>query len=237
MERLRFDPRTDWDAKAEELGFTWRHTDGKPYWDETAAYAFSLAEIEDGIEAPTEELHGLCLELVNEAVQSERLMEQLDIPETMRDYVADSWKRGDPSLYGRFDFAYDGQGPAKLYEYNADTPTTLLEASVLQWNWLQDTHPDSDQWNSLHEKLVERWGEIKARLPGDDVYFTWSRADSSGEDHVTVRQLHAEHRVRQSLDDRALNLDDAVLLGHVLRISLSDPTPVGCDLVQVRDTP
>lgn len=44
MERLRFDPRTDWDAKAEELGFTWRHTDGKPYWDETAAYAFSLAE-------------------------------------------------------------------------------------------------------------------------------------------------------------------------------------------------
>ena len=42
MERLRFDPRTDWDAKAEELGFTWRHTDGKPYWDETAAYACLL---------------------------------------------------------------------------------------------------------------------------------------------------------------------------------------------------
>ena len=47
MERLRFDPRPDWDAKAEALGFTWRHDDGKPYWDETAAYAFSLAEIED----------------------------------------------------------------------------------------------------------------------------------------------------------------------------------------------
>ena len=56
MERLRFDPRPDWDAKAEALGFTWRHDDGKPYWDETAAYAFSLAEIEDGIEAPTAEL-------------------------------------------------------------------------------------------------------------------------------------------------------------------------------------
>ena len=44
----------------------------------------------------------------------------------MRDYVADSWKRSEPSLYGRFDFAYDGTGPAKLYEYNADTPTSDL---------------------------------------------------------------------------------------------------------------
>lgn len=191
MERLRFDPRTDWDVKAEELGFTWRHTDGKPYWDETAAYAFSLAEIEDGIEAPTAELHGLCLELVDEAVQSERLMEQLDIPETMRDYVADSWKRGDPSLYGRFDFAYDGKGPAKLYEYNADTPTSIYETAVFQWLWLEDQikagalPADADQFNSLHEKLVERF---RAIFPdGGFVHFA-SDAEFV-EDRQTVRFL------------------------------------------------
>lgn len=191
MERLRFDPRTDWDAKAEELGFSWRHTDGKPYWDETAAYAFSLAEIEDGIEAPTEELHGLCLELVNEAVQSERLMEQLDIPEAMRDYVADSWKRGDPSLYGRFDFAYDGTGPAKLYEYNADTPTSIYETAVFQWLWLEDQikagalPADADQFNSLHEKLVDRFRAIFPN--GGFVHFA-SDADFV-EDRQTVRFL------------------------------------------------
>jgi glutathionylspermidine synthase len=157
MERLRFDPRPDWDATAQALGFTWRHDDGKPYWDETAAYAFSLSEIEDGIEAPTAELHSLCLDLVEEAVQSERLMEQLDIPEAMRDYVADSWKRNEPSLYGRFDFAYDGTGPAKLYEYNADTPTSIYETAVFQWLWLEDQiaagvlPADADQVNSLHE--------------------------------------------------------------------------------------
>ena len=65
-------------------------------------------------------------------------------------------------MYGRFDLRYDGGGPAKLLEYNADTPTTLLEASILQWNWLKDTHPDDDQWNSLHEQLVERWRVIGA---------------------------------------------------------------------------
>ena len=81
MQRLRLDPRPDWDAQADSLGFTWRHTGGELYWDETAAYAFTMAEVEDGIEAPTEELHGFCLDLVAEAVQSERLMEQLDIPE------------------------------------------------------------------------------------------------------------------------------------------------------------
>src|SRR6476661_8026211 len=36
------------------------------------------------------------------------------------------------------------------------------------------------------------------------------------ENLVTVGQLNPEHRVRESLDDRALDLDDTVLLGHIL---------------------
>jgi glutathionylspermidine synthase len=43
-----------------------------------------------------------------------------------------------PSLYGRFDFAYDGDGPAKLFEYNADTPTSIYESGAFQWIWLED---------------------------------------------------------------------------------------------------
>jgi len=191
MERLRFDPRPDWEATAERLGFTWRHINGEIYWDETAAYAFSMEEVEDGIEAPTAELHGLCLELVKEAVQSERLMEQLDIPEPMRDYVAASWKRGDPSLYGRFDFAYDGRGPAKLYEYNADTPTSVYETAAFQWLWLEDQiragvlPADADQFNSLSEKLITRFRTIFPN--GGFVHFS-SDADFV-EDRQTVRFL------------------------------------------------
>ena len=103
-----------------------------PTGTDDVAYALTLdGQVEEGIETPTAELHQMCLDLVDEAVKSERLMTQLDIPEKLRDYVADSWKRGDPSLYGRFDFAYDGSGPAKLYEYNADTPTSIYESGGL----------------------------------------------------------------------------------------------------------
>ena len=186
MQRINLAPRPDWQAKAEAVGFTWHHVSGDLYWDETAAYEFSMAEIEEGIEAPTAELHSMCLDLVDEAVQSERLMTQLDIPEAMRDYVADSWKRNEPSLYGRFDFAYDGTGPAKLYEYNADTPTSIFETGVFQWLWLEDqiaagVLPEgADQFNSLHEKLRDRFGAIFPE--GGFVHF------SSDPDHVEDRQ-------------------------------------------------
>src|SRR5205085_9315425 len=45
--------------------------------------------------------------------------------------VAESWHRRAelPSVYGRFDLRHDGDGPAKLLEYNADTPTSLVEAA------------------------------------------------------------------------------------------------------------
>ena len=137
MERIGISPRPDWQAKADALGFDW-HTVPTPddpvgtYWDESAWYGFTLQQAEE-IEAAAETLHAMCLDFVGEAVKSERIMERLAIPEAHRDYVADTWTRGDPSLYGRFDFAYDGKGPPKLYEYNADTPTSIFETAVFQW--------------------------------------------------------------------------------------------------------
>ena len=75
-----------------------------------------------------------------------------------------SWRAREPALAGRFDLAYDGVNPPKLLEYNADTPTALLEASVVQWRWLQQavlpTTPEADQFNSLHEKLIANWRAI-----------------------------------------------------------------------------
>ena len=138
MKRIKVEERPGWDEKAEALGFTWRHLDGARYWDERAYYAFSLAEIEDGIEEPARELHQMCLALVDEVVRSEQLMAKLAIPAASRDDVADSWIMKQPSLYGRFDFAYDGAGPAKLFEYNADTPTSIYETGTFQWIWLED---------------------------------------------------------------------------------------------------
>lgn len=65
-------------------------------------------------------------------------------------------------MYGRFDLAYDGASPPKLLEYNADTPTALIEAAVVQWYWLQERFPHADQFNSIHERLIDAWKHIAA---------------------------------------------------------------------------
>lgn len=185
MIRHQVQPRWDWKEEADRVGFTFHHMDGQQYWDESAWYGFTLAQAEE-IEAAAKTLHALCLDFVAEAVKSERIMERLAIPAAHRDYVAETWTRGDPSLYGRFDFAYDGKGPPKLYEYNADTPTSIFETAVFQWLWLEARIKDgtlpagADQFNSLFEKLRDRFGAIFPN--GGYVHF------SSDPDHVEDRQ-------------------------------------------------
>jgi glutathionylspermidine synthase len=166
MQRIPCDERADWREKAEGAGFTFHTIDGERYWDERAYYGFTLEEIERDIEAPTGELDAMCRELVARAIDDETILRRLAIPARFWTFIAASWKRGDPSLYGRFDLSYDGQGPAKLLEYNADTPTSVFETAVFQWMWLEDAiarqivPKDADQYNSLHERLIEGWKEI-----------------------------------------------------------------------------
>jgi glutathionylspermidine synthase len=191
MRRIDLTPRPDWKSKAEAVGFTWHHADGRRYWDERAAYVFTLAQIEDHIEVATQALHALCLALVDEAVASDALMARLQIPEAARDVVAASWRARDPSLYGRFDFFYDGIEPPKLYEYNADTPTSLYEAGVFQWLWLEDLigqgrlPEDTDQFNSIHDRLIQRFREI---FP-DGGFVHFASDPDFVEDRQTVRFL------------------------------------------------
>jgi glutathionylspermidine synthase len=162
-------PRPNWREQCEALGFGFHSIDGV-YWDERACYAFSADEV-DILEAATEELHRLCLEAVGHVVSRGRWAE-FAIPPEFIGYVEASWRRRDASLFGRFDLAWSGIDsgvPPKMLEYNADTPTSLLETSVVQWYWLQDVYPKRDQFNSLHEKLIERWQTLRAGLPQDGV--------------------------------------------------------------------
>lgn len=156
MRRERRAPRADWIARCEDVGFAFHTIDGAPYWDESASYAFSLEQVEC-IEAAVEDLYARCLELVDWIVQTRRF-EPFGLSKIAIDAITASWQRQDPSLYGRFDLSWDGvTGTPKLLEFNADTPTGLLEASVVQWFWLKDVDPSADQFNSIHEQLIERW--------------------------------------------------------------------------------
>ena len=211
MERRTGSPRAGWHSTVTEQGLVYdapgRGQGGveRPYWDESVHYVFSMDEIL-ALEADVELLHSMCLEAVDHVVLTERFRD-FALPEWSWEAVAKSWKRHDPHIYGRFDLRYDGRGPCKLLEYNADTPTTLLEASILQWYWLKDVHPDDDQWNSLHEKLVARWATIADGLPSSEVHFTWSSADASGEDHVTVGYLQ-ETAAEAGIDTVGLAIED-----------------------------
>jgi glutathionylspermidine synthase len=168
--RITCTPRRDWVEKVESVGMLYHTIEGEIYWDESAYYKFSSAEI-DTIEDVTNELYAMCLKAVEHIIRN-KLFPKIGIQNKDIPLVTESWQRKDPSMYGRFDFIYDGNGQPKLLEFNADTPTALLEASVVQWFWMKDIFPDKDQFNSIHEKLEEFW---KGCGFDDTVYFTCIR--------------------------------------------------------------
>jgi glutathionylspermidine synthase len=191
VKKIALPERPNWREHAREVGFTFADMYGAPYWDESSAYAFSLAQIENDIEDPATALHGMCREAVDHILSSEELLDRLAIPQVHRDFIAQSWRKREGELYGRFDLAYDGEGPAKLLEYNADTPTSLYESAAFQWQWLEDQlaagvlAEGCDQFNGIHEALVARFAEMFA--PEQDLHFA-AVADNP-EDYATVEAM------------------------------------------------
>lgn len=188
MKRHTFPPRSDWRERVAEHGFTY-HSDGVPgdgsYWDESVAYEFTAAEV-DELEAAAEELHARCLDAVDYVSGRPDVMTRMGIPERYHSYIRRSWERQDPTLYGRFDLAYDGTSPPKMLEYNADTPTLVIETALVQWFWLQDTMEGADQFNSLHEKLLERFQRIADRMPVPQRFYLAGYANMEEERQTCV---------------------------------------------------
>lgn len=213
MRKVECAERPDWRSIAEREGFAFHTIDGERYWDERGYYQFREAQVQRDLLAPTEELHAMCLDAVGRIVDSEALMTRLAIPPAFFDLVRDSWKAGQAHLYGRFDFSYDGHGPAKLIEANYDTPTSLYEAAAFQLIWLEDQlqrgvlPAEASQFNTLAEDLVKAF----AALPGHaDFYF--STISGSVEDRGTTDFLRkmAEHA---GVRTRHIDLEDIGLAG------------------------
>jgi glutathionylspermidine synthase len=183
MRRITCTPRPDWQKKVEGAGLTWHSLD-QPYWNESAYYELSSDEV-DTLEAATNELEKMTLAAAQHVID-QRLYARMGIPELAIPLIETSWEAEPPSLYGRFDLSYDGKRPPKLLEYNADTPTSLLEAAVIQWYWLEELFPKRDQFNSIHERLVALWKELTPYLPGGRVDFC---SLDDAEDGMTVTYL------------------------------------------------
>ena len=199
MKRTLIKPRYNWMERADEIGFDY-HSNGQPiseenpygtHWDESIAYQFTASEV-DTLESATEELNARCLDAVGYVCDNPKLLgERFKIPEAFHDYVIDTWKRRDPTLYGRFDLAYDGFTAPKMLEYNADTPTLLIESALMQWYWLEDMRiregrKDLDQFNSLHEKIVAQLKYLSIRRPDKSATMWFSGFFNELEEFRTV---------------------------------------------------
>lgn len=197
MRREVITPRPTWQQDVEAIGFNFHTIDGRPYWREDACYVFDSREI-DEIELATGELHALCLEAVDRIVRAGRYAD-LGLDERAAQLIERSWFDRDLALYGRMDLSFDGRSLPKLLEYNADTPTSLFEASVVQWYWLETVAPDADQFNSIHEKLIERWRSVGG---GSRVHFAASYdnpEDATTTDYLLDTCMQAGH-VTEALD-------------------------------------
>lgn len=168
MKRHTITARNNWQAEVEKLGFGF-HTTNVPYWDETVYYSFEMNEILF-IEKATAELWDLCLGAVQH-VMDHNLYATFGIPEWIVPQIEKSWTEDHPAIYGRFDLCYKN-GELKMLEFNADTPTSLYEAGIVQWFWLQDFDKNKDQFNSIHEKLIAYWKYLKPYLNQGKLHFT-----------------------------------------------------------------
>ncbi len=187
MRRNTITPRADWQAKVERYGLIWHTASGVPYWNEAAYYSFSSREINE-IQRATRDLYDMFLQ-AGQYVIDQKLLGRFGIPDWCLPIITEAWNAEPPALnYGRFDLGYDGHEPPKLFEFNCDTPTSLIEASVIQWFWKEECFPRFGQFNEIHESLIAKWKDIAPYLESKTVHFAHF-ADRSGEDSITTSYM------------------------------------------------
>lgn len=192
MFRKNFKKRIDYKERLDEIGFQYHSvlsSDNEQYWTEGVAYEFTLKHIEE-IESVSERLHAMCLETVGDIVESGDYADGFGLNDQSKSLIEQSWNDGDTHIYGRFDLLVEASGAIKMYEYNADTPTGLLEAAVAQWQWLEEAEdvPHRDQFNSIHEKLVARWNQAKSQI-SDPTLYTLATKNGPYEDWGNLEYL------------------------------------------------
>lgn len=196
---------SNWQNRLEELGFGYHTEDNVPYWVES--YYYSISEnFADQVFDATTELWDMCIKAVDHVITNKKY-ELFQIPLFIQEHIEKSWEGDTPSIYGRFDFAYDRtNNQLKVLEFNADTPTSLFETGVIQWNWMQHYFGTrKDQFNSVHEQLIESWGVIIPYLKGNTLHFTCMR--DTLEDLTNVEYLR-DCAMQAGIHTKLIFIDD-----------------------------
>lgn len=219
MRRRRLSARPDYLQRVQEAGLVYTHEDPLSdhpelyrYWRDDAYYEMSAADVE-----ALEQAAASVFRMLQDAGDwllspaGAWYLQRFQIPERAMRSVIDSWNEEPAagSVYGRYDFRFGGcdhVDPAmrvpKLYEFNADTPTSLVE-SLVQWDWLEDNRErltlaaggrEVTQWTNMYEDLIAAWkrnipliAQKIGRIPV--VHFACSAEDPSHEDEMNTLVL------------------------------------------------
>lgn len=201
MKRIKIAPRINYKEKLKAIDFNFDEN----YWMENAYYQFDLNEI-NKLEHATNECYRMYIAAVEHIIKH-NLWEKLAIPDYIVPALIESWERDDLSLYGRFDFAYTNN-EFKLLEFNADTPTSIYEASIVQWDWKEDLFKSKTQFNNLHESLIASWSAIASDYKLKTVHFTCIEDDV--EDMTSTAYL-AETAIQAGINTTLFDIKE---LGH-----------------------
>jgi len=196
----------------EDIGMQW-HTDSDGSDYIVPALVLVSEQEAEAYYAAANTLYDMYVEAAQHVIDN-RLYEQLGIDPLLVPLIEQSWERDDWHLYGRFDLAggLDGR-PIKLIEFNADTPTSLFETSIVQWALLRANDMGEErQFNNIHAMLQDNFRRV---VVGDGVDFAanyrkekflFSSIAGLPEDERTVRYLqHVAHEAGLYTDFAFMN--------------------------------
>ena len=194
-----------WIQRVESIGYGYHSDNEVPYWIDDYYYSIS-EETADKIYHATNELWQMCLNAVEHVIKNKKF-HLFHIPDFMHHHIERSWEQDTPSIYGRFDLAYDAvKDELKLLEFNADTPTSLFECGVVQWYWKEHFFgAQKDQFNSVHEQLIASWQDLKPHLKGSLLHFTCIR--ESLEDLTNLEYLR-DTAMQAGINTKLLYIDE-----------------------------
>ena len=121
----------------EEVAIKWSECEYDLYWHEEAKIELSQ-QADKQITEATFQLHNMMLMGIDKVVNDDKLLKLFGMNRNLWPAIKYSWKQKQIDMQGRFDLVYDGVNAPKMLEYNADTPSLIIESGDLQLDWFKD---------------------------------------------------------------------------------------------------
>lgn len=194
--------RDKWESIILREGLTYSKTSDSPnhYWREDKLYKLSLSDTKKIEESVKILSNTLSKEIVPFILDETPWLDYYGLDDNAIKLIRKSWESKEESFYGRFDFI-PAKGSTsesislKLLEYNADTPTGIIESAISQRNLINElVSADKNNYyihNSMEEYFIERWSYFYNKSTSKALHLACVNddIDPSGEDKAQIRYL------------------------------------------------